>query len=254
MVYKKFLFFYLMILPVFLSAQITDDKKFGITLNVNSPGEFTSNGLGNYNYGKSLNGGIAKFNNYALGANVTYYLSGELGLRLKVATTKWHVTEYRDTRHQQPDIPPSPRIDDVTFNSSDLSFALGLFYQYRIEKFSIEGGLDVDYINHAKGVYTDFVTQYDPAGYKIKNVETIPNGNSYGIGGFFGFNFFPIDYLSIGIEFSSALLKTKIGNTVSLKSTVLSGSSQPQDDTYEDSIDRLQFSSIKSSLNISFWF
>ena len=249
----------LAILPSFLFAQHKKDRKLGLTVNLNSIGSYAGDGLGNIHYDnyKTLDGGDAKFRNYSLGGNATHFVSEEIGLRLKVAYTKWDITEYRDTRDIQSSNPLYTRIDNVSFNSSDLSFALGGFYRYKIKKIALTGGLDLDYIVHNKGVYTDIISQADPnpsLSYIIKNTITLPKGNSYGIGGFIGLDFFPVDYLSIGLEFSSALLKTKVGNVVSSNSIVISGHSQPQDDSYHDSIDRFQFNQISSSLNISFWF
>ena len=209
---KKIILFQLLVLPFFLLSQTCKEKNIVIGINVNSIGELASNGLGNYTYGKSLNGGIAKFNSYSLGVNATYFITDDLGFRCKVATTKWAASEYRDSRNHQPTDTQNVRIDDVTYKSSDLSFSLGLLYNYSEKKINIYGGIDLKYTNHSKGIYTNIILEagVNTGNTKIKATTTLPKGNSYGLGAFTGLNFFLTNYLSIGLEVSSALQKTKI--------------------------------------------
>ncbi len=243
----------------FSFGQVDQNKKFGVSLNINSIGELPSSGLGNIHFdSKYLNGGDEKDKSFSLGINGNYYITKDLAIRVKAAVTKRKYLEYRDTRNDATADSQFARIDDLSISESDFFIAPGIYYQYRKDFFGIYGGFDIEYMHHSRTKLTDIVTNIDSTlpseNYIISSSITTPRGYSYGLGGFIGFNLFPTHFLSIGLEFSSALLHTKIGNTVYIEDVSLKGTYPNFDDSYRDSIDRTRFTDVRSSLNVSFWF
>lgn len=249
-----------LLISVCLFGQSDQSSKKSITLNINSIGELPSTGLGNIHYDKKyLNGGDEKDKSFSLGINGDYFIKDEIALRIKGVYTKRKYEEYRDTRDIQTSNPANARrIDNLSITESDLSLAFGIYYQYQKSIFVIYSGFELEYIYHTKTKLIDIVSntaQLLSDNYVLEDVITVPDGNSFGVGGFIGSKLFSFKDISVGLEFSSALLYTKIGNTVNLKDRVISGSpSLNFDDAYRDSIKRFGFTEVRTSLNVSYWF
>jgi hypothetical protein len=258
-----------LLLPCFLLAQtqtVTDTslaknfKKFGITVNLNSVGVIASNGLGNVNFENNqlIDGGDMKNRSYNLGLNLSYMMTQDWGLRLKMTTTQWNYSAYRNLLDEQPNNPPYARTDDVRITSSDYSFAPGIFYQWRIKKLALIAGASVEFIIHNEEKYSDYVTQDDPNpanAYQVHNTITVPSGYSVGISAFMGANYYFKNRFSVGLELSTSFLYTNIGDRTYINTTVISGTIiQPSSFWYEESINSFQYGQLKGSLNISYYF
>jgi hypothetical protein len=250
-----------LLLPVFLCAQNPKDSmKFGITVNLNTVGVIASNGLGNTNFENNqlIDGGDMKNQSYNLGLNVSYMMTPDWGLRLKMTTTQWNYSAYRNTLDEQPGNPPYNRIDNEKVTSADYSFAPGIFYQWRLKKLAFTAGLDAEFIKHKEEIFSDYVTQNDPNpsnAYEIHNTTTVPGGYSCGIGAFMGASYYFKSCFSVGLELSTSFLYTNIGDRTYLNTTVISGTTiQPTSFWYDESINSFQYGQLKGSLNISYYF
>lgn len=232
------------------------EYRWGIGVNINTIGQLPSLGLANITQPyKYLNGGKEKDKSFSIGINVNYFIANETALRLKFLITKRKYLEYRDDKDLSS---ISERIDDIEITESDFQISPGFFYHWRKGKFEIIGGFDLEYIIHSETELKQIVTSTfanPSSNYVVQNTITAPKGSSYGFGGFMGFNLFPLEFISVGLEFSSSFIHTKIGDMVSIETIIISGNLSPvQTIYYEDSINRSGFTEVKSSFNIAYWF
>ena len=243
---KKIICLLLFLLPFLLFAQQDSAKRFGLTLSVNTVGQSlyqnqTGVGLG------ELPVGEVDDKSYSLGITANYLVpNSDFGMRIKISTTPRNITNPEGTS---------------TFTTSDFSFLPGFYYQYKKRKIETYAGIDLEYIHHdiakyySVGSLSYADTSFD---YTIQTIKTFPSGNSYGIGGFMGFNFYPTSLISIGFEISSAFLFNKYGDSVSQKQTYLHGNlsqlSPPDNFTVLSKYSSFQFDQVKASFNVSFWF
>lgn len=220
-------------------------KKFGVTLQLNSPsnddihvGWFnTSNeSIDNYNL---------KHQSFSAGLVLNYRVQNETTLRFRFGVTSISIIESQTQDY------PSQNFNKTTGMQTKLHFAPGIVWQYSRNKFSLYGGLEIPVNLHGKYTLTQFAQKYSPSVMILKYVTTLPRGYSLGLGAILGFSYTPADWFSVGAEFAPSMLYA-----------MLSGRTSTNDPYYDPTIishtndeDKgYTFYDQRFSLNVSVWF
>ncbi len=269
---KKFFCFTIVLLPFFSIAQ-QKQKKIGIAIQVN-----TVNDLSYLAQNISINStpGTVNNNSYSLSIKGNYHLKNNLVLQLKISKTQRSSSFYSDSREDDiSTTPPSlnhSQIFEILQNSStqsDLVMALGLYYLYRLNKFELIGGINLEGISHgkAKSRSSREQVQVDTTATQIETADILstgsgifPGGISVGVESHVGLNYYLANYISIGFEISNEFLYTKIGNTSNATGTYTQtyNSNPPATSyssyTYPQSYKSFDLCKPIGSLNIIYWF
>lgn len=243
---KKSTLILCIILPSFFS--FGQDKKIGISLQVNSPSKDDIS-LGWFNIdGESIDDYNLIHKSYSTGLLANYNINDESTVRFRFGITKNFINEYRESY--------TGGVHNIESNKGQqtkLHFAPGIIWKMNKKKLDLFGGFEIPINLH--GVFKmDYVfSQADSTGNIISNGEsitTLPKGYSVGIGAVIGFNYFPAKWFSLGAEFSPSLLYAKLSG----KTTTVS----PLDPTsiyYTQDEDKgFTFYEQRFSINLSVWF
>jgi hypothetical protein len=248
----------LLLLPFIVLSQQDSSRKFGISLNVNSVEDLPYKDFDNSSvYGAFSTSGAAgvpsEDKSYSLGITANYFLSQDFALRFKVSKVNRNIIE-TPSNNLISSYPISTQTynDSIftrySFNEDDWIIELGSFYQYGFKKFCFNGGFDLKYISHSITKLVDTTNDLTFASYE----DNLPKGYSYGGDVFTGIDFCPSHFISIGCEFSTALLYTKFNGTQQY--TIYQNSALYNETVSKDYYSTFKLHAPTASLNISFWF
>jgi len=237
-------------------GQDIKNKRFGFTLNMNT---VENNHSGAFQWGSA--GYSTTTKNYCYGINFNYFLTEKMILRLKCTKTqrsKVGIIDY-ETFAIALDTLPRPNSTGYgkeTSDQHDFSISTGLIYQHKLEKFSVFGGIDLNYIKHSEWKSTALShseTQGSIVNSESTNIQ--PGGISFGFGMVMGFNYFPINWISVGCEFSPIVLYSIYGDFVYRKNMQNNnGFIQYSEVKLRQTTKTTHIDYVKSSINLSFWF
>lgn len=233
---------------------IASPTKFGLTLQVNSL-NYDDINVGWFNiYNSSLDDHTVRHNSYSVGAMAQYNLSLLTTLRLRVAATQLRMREYYDF------IDEMEILSDVSVTGNQTRFAVapGMVWKTDQNKIQFYGGFELPVNLHGEFKLVETRLQYDAGGTNLTHSileTTIPKGFSAGVGAVGGFQYFLKRNITIGAEFSSALLYAKLsGETAATLTTVEPASREPVIVNTQDGNSGITFNDNRFSIGISYWF
>ena len=212
--------------------------------------------------GNMISGGKKNNKSFSLSIIPKYYINNQWIIRFEYGMTRINLKDFT--------VPTSSSgyyantVYPITYDTVKENinkFAVGLQWNFfttkRIQSY---GGINIPFIkygtitrntyNEQRNVKTDTLV------YKERDVINIPGGFATGLGVFAGFNVFVFKHISLGTEFSSALLYYNIGGESSFVSSVqnIPASIQTTTNISNESYKGTRFTKIISSFNISVWF
>ena len=263
MVMKKLLVTGIFILPLICHAQI-DCPAFGRAQNYerweilptwNTVDPYYS--LGNFHFIEEdyLDGGITTNISSAPGLTVKYYADEISAFRLKAIYT---IRDIHDRFEDFDTINEHLVIYDEQFDQNLIKVAPGFQWTYFISRFSLFGGFELPFTYLGDFTQTELVIDsflLDTIGAVTHGLRTVPGGFSIGVGFFAGSTFYYKRLLGIGFEISDAYEYSKLGGTITDKSTVVSGGTeQIIEGGYIEKLHAWKFSHFQASIQLSFRF
>ncbi len=247
---KSILTLCILLISIFAYSQ---DKKFGITLQVSSPSNDDIK-LGWFNIDQeSIDGYNLKHKSFAGGFLASYNINNETTIRLRFGITNYFIEEYSDGT-----------LNGIQYSTSakgqqnKIQFAPGITWKMNMNKLSLFGGFDLPVNLHGEfnldnnSVNKDSLTGNRTSDIQVKT--TLPGGNSFGIGAIMGFNYFPAKWVSMGAEFSPSLLYAKLsGKTTTVTTDNLTPANSYTSHS-EDEDKGFTFYDQRFSINFSVWF
>ena len=233
--------------------KVKQEKKFGITLQMNSPSKDDVS-LGWYNIDfESIDDYKLKHNSFAGGLLVNYNINDETTLRLRYGMTKYSIEEYKN-KYQS-------GIFFVESNKGEqtkMQFAPGITWKMNKNKFSIFGGFELPINLHGEFsmnyVYKNTDSLTGKTTREGQLLINIPKGYSIGVGAIMGFNYFPAKHFSIGAEYSPSLLYAKLSGQTKSVTTSIYPSLPTTTDYTEDEEKGFTFYEQRFSINLTVWF
>ncbi len=233
---------------------IASPAKFGLTLQVNSL-NYDDIKVGWFNtYNSSLDDHTMRHNSYSIGAMAQYNLSTLTTIRLRVAVTQLKMNEYYDF------IDEMEILSDVSVTGNQTRFAIapGMVWKVNQNKMQFYGGFELPVNLHGEFKLMETRLQYDTGGSNLTHstlATTIPKGFSAGMGAIGGFQYFIKRNITIGAEFSSALLYAKLsGETAATLTTIEPVSREPVIVNTQDGNSGITFNDNRLSIGFSYWF
>lgn len=244
------------------SGGLNENKKWQVGVNINTVEPITEAGYDIY-FGQ-----IRLFNDFdhqksnltSLGFNVSYKVQESWGIRLSAKALRYKVEETYNQKDYVDGGTPSGDyiIDTGSVKQSAYSFAPGVFWNIPYKKNNFYGGFQVVYkkfdpafehlIYRRYSTQTDTLTSYRYYDFKIQG------GLAIGIAPFVGFSANIYKGFSLGAEFSSAYSYYKTGGALTETETriypIQSSGGYTNKHTYQAS----KFSSVISSINLSYSF
>ncbi len=230
-------------------------KPVGITLQISNPVEDEIN-IGWFNIDQeSIDNYDLKRTSYAVGAVVQYNLNKETALRIRTGITRMSIEEYN----------PALTIEAGTLigeshtgRQTKLHLAPGIVWRVGQHKLSFLAGFELPVNLH--GVFTsEYVsTITDTISGQVlhrgRSITRLPKGYSFGVAALMGFAYQPLEWLSIGAEFSPALLYARLsGQTATGNDNQLPGAPIVTTPFTQDENKGFTFYQNRFSLNATFW-
>lgn len=256
------LLFFLLTFTAF--AQVEKEKKYKwqIGVNINTVEPITEAGYDIY-FGQ-----IRLFNDFdhqknnltSFGLNVSYMVQENLGIRLSARSTKYKVEETYNSKDLVTASPPSDVyiIDTGYVKQSTLVFCPGIFWNYKYKKLNLYGGFQIVYRRYNPAyehlIYRFYDTQTDTlTSYRYHDIK-LEGGYSIGFAPFVGFSANLFKGISVGAEFSSAYSYYKTGGTLTWTETRFYPTAYSESHSNKHTYEAYKFSSIISSINLSYTF
>ena len=193
------------------SLSFLSQKRFGITLQLNSPNPDEVN-VGWFNIDtESLDDHNLLHKSFSLGAALHYRLDKETTLRLRFARGTTHVEEYQEEVYD-------PRMDEyrrefMAGHQVKLQIAPSVIWELGSGRLRFFAGFELPVNLHGDYEFKSAATVLDgnrQFKYEAESVIVLPKGYSVGIGAVSGFNYYLTRALSMGAEFSPSLLYARL--------------------------------------------
>jgi len=233
----------LLVLSVGITASAHDtlrlkqQNRFAVSLQLNSPNPDRVN-VGWFDIDvESIDDYNLKHKSFSVGAALTYALSPETKLRLRLARTNIWVEEYNDFRYER----TSNWFEKEQYRGEQVKYQIapGIIWALRHKKLELVAGFELPINLHGEYVFTSSITTLnEDKSFKSygESQTIIPEGLSVGLGAVAGFNYYVHERLSVGAEFSPALLYSSFaGETYNRTTKII-----PEIPDYVDSPHRTQ--------------
>ncbi len=250
-----------------LPAEQSKEKKYkwGFALAINSVeaqvGEPEWESWG-YAAGNFKNFGDITNKSISLSITPKYFISNDILLRFEFGITKINMTSYHDANaHLVSNNPTSTIIINQNIEQNIYRYIPSVQWNFMRKKF-IESfcGITASYLKYTDmnyhNLYESISLPNDSIMEGFDDKATATGGFAIGVGAFAGFNIYLQKHISLGAEFSSALLYKKIGGRFSGEVVDLVNPNSSVNQTYSfywGAINEFQFYKILSSFNISVW-
>lgn len=170
-------------------------------------------------FNTNISQGTWKNKSFSFGLLGYYNLNENTLLRFKVGITNVNTSYHRDDRDEYRGTIPAPyRIIDETITQKRSFYVPGILWRLNINSFfQVHGGFELPINIYNNYIYKSDETDYDTTStitLKANYITTAPGGYSAGVGAVAGFNVRVYKNISIGADFSSALLYLKLGGVV----------------------------------------
>lgn len=261
---KKFYSFCFLIISVksLFSQESPTEKeyKWGVGIQINTIDKFSQ--YENSFEGFNTNTSQGKWTNksFSLGLIGSYNLNENAFLRFRTGITNISIAYHRDDRDEYYDGIPNGayRIIDEAITQKRFYCIPGVLWRFKANKlFDMHGGFELPFSIYKGYNSNGSETDYDTASVIVLKGDyttTAPGGFSIGIGGVVGFNFHLHKRISIGADFSAALLFLKLGGDVvqTYSSTIPVSSTSTYH--YLFNVNGFNYSGEKLSLNVVYSF
>lgn len=256
------LLFFLLTTTAF--AQLEKEKKYKwqIAVNINTVEPITEAGYDVY-FGQTrlFNDFDHQKNNLtSFGLNLSYMVQENFGIRLSAKSTKYKVEETYNAKDYVSASPPSGDylIDTGYVKQSTSVFSPGIFWNFKYKKLNLYGGFQIVYRRYNPAyehlIYRLYDTQTDTLiTYRYHDIK-LEGGYSIGIAPFVGFSANVFKGISVGAEFSSAYSYYKTGGKLTWTETRFYPTAYTESHTNKHTYEAYKFSSIISSINVSYNF
>ena len=216
-------------------------------------------GLTSGTWGSIFNSGNRKDNSLSLSITPKYFINENILVRFEFGWAKIDLKNFVTTTSSTSFTPTSNyQLTYDTLGQKAYRYVPGIEWVcYKKKNIGLYCGFLIPIIKYSDITRTQYTEQRnvstDTLTYWNKQQVNIPGGFAVGTGSLLGFDIYFGKYISLGAEFSSALLYYKVGGEVTYEST---GQSIPNPafkeiDSYPDSYKGIKFSKILSSIHIS---
>lgn len=252
------------LLTKLVSAQLEKEKqyKWQIGVNINTVEPITEAGYDIY-FGQTrlFNDFDHQKNNLtSFGLNVSYMAQENWGIRLSAKSTKYKVDETYNSKDYVSANPPSSDyvIDTGYVKQSTFVFSPGIFWNFKYKKLNFYGGFQIVYRRYNPAyehlIYRRYDTQTDTlTSFRYHDIK-LEGGYSVGIAPLVGFSANIFKGISVGAEFTSAYSYYKTGGELTWTETRFYPTAYTESHSNKHTYEAYKFSSIISSINISYNF
>ncbi|HKR03251.1 MAG TPA: hypothetical protein VJY62_01340 [Bacteroidia bacterium] len=210
--------------------------------------------------GNMVSGGEKTNKSYSLSIIPKYFINDEWLIRFEYGITQINLTNFNTVTSSG--LYASihyPLLHDTIKQKINRFVAGAQFNFFKNKIIESYGGVNIPYIKYSaitRHTYTDQRNvATDTLMYSYIENKNIPGGYAAGLGVFAGFNVHVFKHVSLGAEFSSALLHYKVGGASIYESSVqiAPGPFQTTRYEYNESYKATRFTKILASFNLTFW-
>lgn len=223
-------------------------KKLGLTLQVSTPSRDDIRISWFNSSSNSINNSDLSHKSYAFGLLVSYKMNDQAILRFRFG-----LTHNLDEGHAYfVTFNGAPTNTTIRGKQTKYHFAPGIVWSLMdgMAKFNLYGGFEIPINLHGQYKFTENVASTYDSYVLFKDEIILPKGYSMGVGAIFGFSYAPLDWCTVGAEFSPSLLYAKLSGK-----TKETNSFDPFFPNYTNDEDKgYTFYDQRLSLNLSVWF
>jgi len=247
-------------------AQKANDYKWGLSIAINDAHSqvafLGTAGLGLDAEGNVVLAGEKTNASFSLSVIPKYFINEDWLIRFEYGITQIDLKNFYTINSYTAPFPPTLyQINYDTVKQKINRYVAGVqFNFFKNKKIESYGGVNFPYIKYyqisrnsyseTRNATTDTLTS------KTINFRNIPGGYAAGLGVFAGFNVYVFKYLSLGAEFSSAIMYYKVGGESIQISYFQAPPNAPLETTtviYNESYKGIRFTKILASFNLTLW-
>jgi hypothetical protein len=211
------------ILGVSICSQAQDNaekySKWDVGVQINTIDKFSQYENSFETFNTNTSQGLWKSKSFSCGIFGCFNLKENVCLRFKAGITNFGITHHRDDRDEYSGTAPiAYRINDEKITQIRYCFVPGILWKIKATSlFEIHGGFEMPFSIYKDYRYTGNETDYDTTSaitLKADYVMNAPGGYSIGVGGVVGFNVSLCKKISVGADFSAALIYLKLGGDI----------------------------------------